>query len=288
MFTEPLCREAGRISTELTETGYCVLRGAVASGAIAAIDHDLGPHFAAAPFESLDPEMHPVQRIGRLLVRAPATEQLVRHRIILKAVEDILVHGSDTIQLNMVEGVARHPCERPGIPFRDQLMWRGADNRFEYLVNVIWPLTPSCAHNGAVHVWPGSHGSHDLEPAIRSMGIPVEMEPGDALLFLGSTLHNAGANSSDHINRSITIGYCLGWLKPTENQWLAYPPEVARNFSPELSALVGYRRHFAYLGNFEGRCPSVLLDKHWAAEFDLGEVPHFETTPIPAARRLLS
>jgi ectoine hydroxylase-related dioxygenase (phytanoyl-CoA dioxygenase family) len=86
------------------------------------------------------------------------------------------------------------------------------------------------------------------------------MMPGDALLFLGSTLHGAGANDTDAVRRGIVVGYSLGWLKPYENQWLAYPPEVARGFPPELAALVGYRQHRPNLGNYEGQCPSVLLD----------------------------
>jgi ectoine hydroxylase-related dioxygenase (phytanoyl-CoA dioxygenase family) len=88
------------------------------------------------------------------------------------------------------------------------------------------------------------------------------MEPGSALVYLGSTLHNAGQNSSDEIRRGMIVSYCLGWLKPYENQWLAYPPEIARSFSPELAALVGYRQHRPNLGNFEGQCPSVLLREH--------------------------
>src|SRR3546814_19319567 len=56
------------------------------------------------------------------------------------------------------------------------------------------------------------------------------------------------------------VSYCLGWRKPYENQWLAYPPPVARRFEPELAALVGYRQHRPNLGNYEGRCPSNLHD----------------------------
>ena len=55
------------------------------------------------------------------------------------------------------------------------------------------------------------------------------------------------------------VSYCLGWLKPYENQWLAYPPPIARRFAPELAALVGYRQHRPNLGNYEGQCPSLLL-----------------------------
>jgi ectoine hydroxylase-related dioxygenase (phytanoyl-CoA dioxygenase family) len=85
------------------------------------------------------------------------------------------------------------------------------------------------------------------------------MEPGSALILLGSTLHGAGANRTAAVRRAIVTGYSLGWLKPYENPWLAYPPEVARRFSPELAALAGYRQHRPNLGNFEGQCPSVLL-----------------------------
>ena len=57
----------------------------------------------------------------------------------------------------------------------------------------------------------------------------------------------------------MVIGYSLGWLKPYENLWLAYPPDVARSFTPELAALAGYAQHRPNLGNYEGQCPSILL-----------------------------
>ena len=98
-----------------------------------------------------------------------------------------------------------------------------------------------------------------LDPEPPAGEFPVELEPGSALLFLGSTLHGAGGNCSDEIRRGAIVSYCLGWLKPYENQWLAYPPEVARTFPSELAALVGYRQHRPNLGNYEGQCPSVLL-----------------------------
>lgn len=289
MFTDPMSREASRISKELTKTGYCVVPGALPAGAIASIDHSLFPHFASAPFESQDPAISRIQRVWRLLIRAPATEQLVRHGLILNVAENILIGGARTVQLSLAEGIARHPGDQAGMPFRDQLMWRGCDNRFEYCVNVLWPLTPSRPENGAMRIWPGSHRSDDLEPAIRSSGISIQLEPGDALLYLGSTLHSAGANDSEIVSRSIMIGYCLDWLRPAENPWLAYPPEVACSFSPELAALVGYRRQLTSLGSFEGQCPSVLFDPHAAAEFAIGDQPDFgKFNGMTASRKRLS
>ena len=80
------------------------------------------------------------------------------------------------------------------------------------------------------------------------------------LRHLGSTLHAAGPNVTSKPRRGVVVSYCLGWLKPYENQWLVYPPDVARDFDPEVAALVGYRQHRPNLGNYEGQCPSRLLE----------------------------
>jgi ectoine hydroxylase-related dioxygenase (phytanoyl-CoA dioxygenase family) len=72
-------------------------------------------------------------------------------------------------------------------------------------------------------------------------------------------LHGGGGNQTSGPRRGIIVSYCLGWLKPFELQWLVYPPEVARGFSRELAALVGYAQHRPNLGNVEGQCPSLLL-----------------------------
>src|SRR3546814_1592560 len=66
--------------------------------------------------------------------------------------------------------------------------------------------------------------------------------------------------SSDVCSSDLIVSYCLGWLRSFENQYLVYPPEVARHFDPELAALVGYAQHRPNLGNVEGQCPSLLLN----------------------------
>ncbi|PZR47879.1 MAG: phytanoyl-CoA dioxygenase, partial [Stutzerimonas stutzeri] len=89
--------------------------------------------------------------------------------------------------------------------------------------------------------------------------VAVEMRPGSALMFLGSTLHAGGANRTATSRRGMIISYSLGWLKPYELPWLAYPPEFARTLPPVLAALAGYRAHRPNLGTVEGRCPSFLF-----------------------------
>ncbi|HEX8669619.1 MAG TPA: phytanoyl-CoA dioxygenase family protein [Allosphingosinicella sp.] len=242
---------------KLLTDGFCVIPDLVPE-ATAALDRDLAEDFERTPFCRGGFYGERTKRFGRLLARSRHAEALVRHPLVMGIVETILWPWCDTIQLNLTQAIALHPGALPQLPHRDQDMWRGPTGEIEYLVNVMWPFTPYTAQNGATLLWPGSHGDRAALVA-SSEPCAVEMSPGSALLFLGSTLHGAGANRSACVRRGAIVSYCLGWLKPYENQWLAYPPEVARTFSPELAGLVGYRQHRPNLGNYEGQCPSVLL-----------------------------
>ncbi|MBO9712503.1 phytanoyl-CoA dioxygenase family protein [Sphingomonas sp.] len=239
--------------------GFSILHGVVSGDTIARLAIDLSPHFEATPFCEGGFYGARTKRFGRLLSRSDAAAELVLHREVLGLAEAVLSPWCDTIQLNLSQAIEIHPGALPQFPHRDQDMWRGVTGEIEYLVNVIWPLTPFTAANGATLIWPASHGAAALDSEVAGEPIVAECDPGDAIVFLGSTLHGAGGNVTTATRRAIIVSYCLGWLKPYENQWLAYPPEVARRFPAELAALVGYRQHRPNLGNFEGQCPSILL-----------------------------
>ena len=258
MTIDPMAAEAARWTERLLADGYCVIPDLLPES-VAALDRDLAHDFAQTPFCEGGFYGARTKRFGRLLLRSPHAEALVRHPLVTAVVERVLSPWCDTVQLNLTQAIALDPGALPQLPHRDQDMWRGSPGVVEYLVNVMWPLTPYTRDNGATLVWPGSHGARALESAAPDAEIAIEMVPGTALLFLGSTLHGAGGNRTRNVRRGCIVSYCLGWLKPYENQWLAYPPEVARGFSPELQALVGYRQHRPNLGNYEGRCPSILL-----------------------------
>jgi hypothetical protein len=245
----------------ILEQGWCVIPNAVAPQLIDALDKDLAVDFLETPFCSGGFYGARTKRFGRLLIRSPLARELIQHPLILGISARVLEPWCDTIQLNLTQALALHPGAPPQLPHRDQDMWRSAIGETEYLVNVMWPFTRYTSENGATVVWPNSHGKRALDQEPPAGEFPVELEPGSALLFLGSTLHGAGGNASGEVRRGAIVSYCLGWLKPYENQWLAYPPEVARSFSPELAALVGYQQHRPNLGNYEGQCPSVLLQQ---------------------------
>lgn len=249
----------GQWSAQLAREGYCIIRDAVPETLVRQLDEELRPDFDATPYCEGDFYGARTKRFGRLLLRSRLADAFVRHPLILGIAEELLAPWCDRVQLNLTQAIALHPGALPQLPHRDQDMWRGAIGDTEYLINVMWPFTDYRADNGATLIWPKSHGTAALAPEPDGDPIVAEMQPGSALVFLGSTLHGAGGNESGDIRRGMIVSYCLGWLKPYENQWLAYPPEVARRFDPELAALVGYRQHRPNLGNFEGQCPSILL-----------------------------
>lgn len=246
-------------SAELARAGYCIIPDAVPEALVRQLDADLRPDFETTPFCEGGFYGARTKRFGRLLLRSALADAFVRHPLVLGIAGELLTPWCDRIQLNLTQAIALHPGALPQLPHRDQDMWRGAIGETEYLVNVMWPFTDYRADNGATLIWPHSHGTAALADTPANDPVVAEMRPGSALLFLGSTLHGAGGNASRDIRRGMIVSYCLGWLKPYENQWLAYPPEVARGFDPELAALVGYRQHRPNLGNFEGQCPSILL-----------------------------
>jgi ectoine hydroxylase-related dioxygenase (phytanoyl-CoA dioxygenase family) len=254
-----MTQDATLLTARLLADGYCIVRDVVDVDVIAALDRDLEPRFAATPFCEGGFYGARTKRFGALLRRSAHVATLVQHRLILDIVEAVLSPCSQRIALNLSQAVELHPRALAQYPHRDEDLYGGPKGEIEYQVNVIWPVTEFNTDNGATLVWPGSNriGS-TADPAVES-GLAAEMEPGSALLFLGSTLHGGGANVTDAVRRGVIIGYCLGWLRTFENQYLVYPPEIARAFDSELAALVGYAQHLPNLGNVEGQCPSILL-----------------------------
>ncbi len=93
----------------------------------------------------------------------------------------------------------------------------------------------------------------------RSQAKPEEvvratMATGSQLFWMGGTLHAGGANvTKDTWRKGLFISYNLGWLRQEEEQLLQCPPEVAKDFSPILQDLIGYKMHESGLGFFDPR-----------------------------------
>lgn len=245
----------------LIEEGYCIIRGAVPASDIAGMARRLDDRFEQTPFSVGPFHGHRTKRFHRLLARAPGSAELVMHPEVLGAARAILGRWCDFPELNLTQGVEVHPGAPAQIPHCDQAMWPAPKGLVEFSVNVMWPLGRFNAENGATRVWPRTHFRSQTAEDVLGEPVVCEMEPGDVLLVLGSTVHAAGANRTGFPRRAAIVSYCLGWLKAYENQSLAYSAEFVRTLEPELQALLGYRWHRPNLGTYDGQCPSILLDE---------------------------
>ena len=267
--TNPLGSIADLAHT-LRESGYLILENVAEPAQVKAIGDELKPHFIEAPYCEGPFYGAETKRLGRVLARSRASHDLVLHELVYGIVNEILRPNCHNLQLNLMQAIEIFPGAPAQGPHRDHDMWWTPKGAVEYMINVMWALDDFNERNGATRVWPGSNRMNQDEMLPDEMAVSAVMPGGSACIFLGSTMHSGGENFSSRSRRGLIISYCLGWLKPWENQWLAYPPEIARTFSPELAALAGYQQHLPSLGNFEGQCPSVLLKdrKQWTPFVD--------------------
>jgi ectoine hydroxylase-related dioxygenase (phytanoyl-CoA dioxygenase family) len=120
---------------------------------------------------------------------------------------------------------------------------------------------------GATRVVPGSHRwPYEREAQPEEVAV-AEMPAGSSVIYLGSTIHGAGANQTDRERRGLHLSYVVGWLRTEENNYLATPPEIAKTLPRRAQELIGYSVHDAirsaggYLGMLDLRDPVDLLEE---------------------------
>ncbi|MBL8558739.1 MAG: phytanoyl-CoA dioxygenase family protein [Hyphomonadaceae bacterium] len=243
----------------LGRDGFVILDALIDPQDVARLDDELAPWLAATPRCVGDFYGWRTTRVGGLLDKAPSAHALVLHPVIVAIADALLAPACDCIQLNLTQAVQVHPGERAQAPHRDEEMWPCPKGETPWLLNVMWAVSDFTEANGATRLWPGSHrGALDREVDPHT-SVAGAMARGSALLFIGALTHGAGANRSAHPRTGVIVSYCLGWLKQYENQFLAYPPSVARSFPEELQRLIGYRMHRPNLGGWEGQDPIAAL-----------------------------
>jgi ectoine hydroxylase-related dioxygenase (phytanoyl-CoA dioxygenase family) len=194
--------------------------------------------------------------------------EVMTHPTYLAACDEILLPQCSRYRLNLGHLIVRGPGAQAQIPHRDEDVWPHFPRpHADIQIASILALVDFRAENGATRVVPGSHRwarSRRPEPdEIVDAVVPA----GGAVIYLGSTIHFAGTNSTaDEWRRGLHLSYTLGWLRTEENNVLGVPPRVARNLTPEAQALLGYAVHDAiadgggYLGMVHMRDPMELLE----------------------------
>ncbi|GKT61918.1 phytanoyl-CoA dioxygenase family protein [Colletotrichum tofieldiae] len=138
-------------------------------------------------------------------------------------------------------GFRVNPGGKQQVLHRDDNDYHPHDKKLPVMIGCVTALTKTTAANGATVVIPGSHlWGPDRRP-LDSETIPAELEPGDALIFLGNLYHAGGAHvTEDEYRETVGIFLCQPTLRPAENQFLMVPFEKVKKMRPQAQRLLGY------------------------------------------------
>lgn len=110
-------------------------------------------------------------------------------------------------------------------------------------ISCMFALSDFTAENGATRVAPGSHLWSDYSRQAADDEITQAVMPaGSGMIYLGKTLHSAGANKTESEARfGMHLSYVLGWLTPEEAGCLGVTEDRAKTFTKQQQQLLGYR-----------------------------------------------
>ena len=208
------------------------------------------------------------KRVGALMARSKTCQDLALDPLINQMAESFLGPHCESYQLHFTSAIQIGPGESSQILHRDRGVWGGyIPRKIETQFSTVWAINDFTKENGATQVVPGSHKWHkDREPLPEEITY-AEMKAGSVFIYTGSVLHGGGTNVTEQPRLGVFLHYAPSWLRQEENQYLSCPPEVAKNFSPELRSLIGYSKGGYVLGFFtdpedkEGRLESVSPEK---------------------------
>ncbi len=269
--TDPI----GEIGAALRADGVVIVEGMLPPAVLQALAGEVAPYVAAA--DPTMPHLNPAvqaffgtktRHVSALAAKSPtfATELMI-HPVLLGVCDEILLPSCARYQLNLGHLIVRQPEAQAQFLHRDEDVWVHVPRPHpELQIASMTALVDFTAANGATRVVPGSHRWERGRQPEPSDVVDAAMPAGSSVIYLGSTLHGAGTNSTtDTWRLGAHLSYTLGWLRTEENNYLAVPPAVARTLPVLAQEILGYAVHDAidnaggYLGMVQLRDPIGML-----------------------------
>lgn len=264
-----------KIIGELQEHGAVIVEGLLDADTLARFNAELDPILEATdPKRSfVNPAVEfffgdKTRHVTGMAAKSPVfAEEVLPHPTYMDVCDAVLGPFCASYQVNIAHVLDRGPGAEQQMMHRDELVWAHLPRPHpEIQVASIIALVDFTADLGATRLVPGSHKwpyERELEPDEIAI---AEMPAGSAVLYLGSTIHGGGPNTTESTwRRGMHISYTVGWLRTEENQCLSVPPDVARKLPRRSQELLGYDVHDAiqsgggYLGTVDLVAPADLL-----------------------------
>lgn len=238
--TLPATAKTEEILDVIRADGALILKDVLDAAQLAQLQQEVQPYMDATNNGADDFAGRQTTRTGALVARSAMCRDMVLNPSVLGAAKGFLDPFCLRFQLHLTQIIRIRPGQGAQPIHRDRWAWGKYLQGIEPQFNTIWALTDFTRENGATRVVPGSIAWPDDRKAKPDEICQAEMSAGSVLLYTGSVFHSGGENHSDADRIGVNITYSLGWLRQEENQYLSCPPEVAREFPPQLQDLLGY------------------------------------------------
>ena len=259
---------AEKIVEVLRRDGAVIVEDLIGRDAIARINDEVDPWVADADpeMEHLNPAIafffgketrHVAGMPGKS--RTFATDVMV-HPTLMAVCDEILLPSCARYQLNLGHLIDKGPGGQRQMFHRDEQVWVHVPRPHgELQVASMIALEDFTEEIGATNIVPRSGDwAPERQPEDDEIAI-AEMPAGSAAIYLGSTMHAGGENrTKDRWRRGLHASWICGWLRTEENNYLACPPEVARDLPRKAQEVLGYAVHDA-LHSGGGYCGMVDL-----------------------------
>jgi ectoine hydroxylase-related dioxygenase (phytanoyl-CoA dioxygenase family) len=266
---------AEQIVEGLHEYGAVIVEGVIAPDLLARFNAELDPIL-----ENVSPErryLNPMidhfygNRVRQITGMAAQSRvfgsEILCHPFYASVCDAVLGPSCASYQLNVAQLMDRGPGAEQQPLHRDESVWvHLPEPHPEVELASVIALVDFTAEIGATVVVPGSHRwERDRRPKREEFAC-AEMPAGSAVVYLGSTIHAGGRNSTaDGWRRGMHMSFVVGWLRTEDNNYLSTPPAVARTLPRRSQELLGYAAHDAmavgggYLGTVDLLDPIELL-----------------------------
>lgn len=268
---------AGRdIVGEIEANGAVIIDGFLAPEILAQFNAEIDPALESQPVNHAHPNeavefFHGPQTkhlTGVAGVSDCFVNEVLLHPIFKLVGDALLLPQCSEYLLNIAHVLDRGPGSGNQLIHRDQDVWpreltRAINGHVQFASLIA--LGDYTAEMGATRLVPGSHQWVQGRDAGPEDIVVAEMTPGSAVIYLGSTLHGAGPNTTDRVRRGMHTSFCLGWLRTEENSYLSVPLERVRKMPHRAQLLLGYGVHDGiakgegFLGAVNNGIPAELM-----------------------------
>lgn len=242
----------------MLEHGGVIIEGLLSPTEVNQLNEDIEEPFAEMQQGSLSEigamrDFHGEQtkRLTNLVTHSQVfRDDILNKELLHEILRIVYAKENESYWMSAAQAIQIHPGNKAQRLHRDQSQFRvfnllGPDAP-EAVVNFLIALTPFTEINGATRVIPRSNKWQNFADLGQPDDtIPALMNPGDALLITGKTVHGGGANrTQDEKRRGLALTFSASYLTPEECYPFQISLDVAKTMTKRAQRIIGFRSQY--------------------------------------------